>query len=397
MKYNFDEIIERSGTDAIKLEALQPRWGRTDLLAMWVADMDFRTPPFIVDFLKKRLENEIFGYTSKPSSWYKSIIEWQHKKHQWNIKSEMISFTPGVVPALAMAVQAFTKPGDKIMIQNPVYYPFSIVIKNNNRTIVNSPLTLKNNQYSINFENFEENIKGCKLFLLCHPHNPGGRVWKLSELERIANICQQNNVIVVSDEIHADLTLQGYKHIPFPTSCQAARNNSIVLSSPSKAFNIAGFASSYAIIENPEIRRKFQTYTEANMLCDGNVFAFQTVVAAYSKGEEWLQQLLQYIQKNIDFLTDFIQKNIPEINVIVPQASYLVFLDFRQLSSSQKEIVKLCVDGAKLALNDGAMYGKEGEGFMRINIACPKSIVEQALMQLKQAVDNFKKNNSYKN
>ncbi|MDO5608071.1 MAG: PatB family C-S lyase [Capnocytophaga sp.] len=390
MKYDFDEIIDRNGTDALKWEALQPRWGRADLLPMWVADMDFRTPPFIVEALRERISHEIFGYTSKPKSWYQSIIEWQKRRFGWQIEANMISFTPGVVPALALAVQAFTLPGDKVLIQQPVYYPFSLVVKNNGRTLANNPLVLKNGQYSIDFEQFEKEIKGCKLFLFCHPHNPGGRVWTRDELERIANICHANNVIVISDEIHADLTLPGYKHIPFASVSESARLNSIVFASPSKAFNMAGFASSYAVIENPEIRKKFQSYVENSMLADGNVFAFRTVAAAYTQGEAWLEQLLQYIQGNIDFLTDFIKNNIPEIEIIVPQASYLVFLDFRKLASCQKEIVLLCVDGAKLALNDGAMYGKEGEGFMRINLACPRSIIQCALNQLKEAVDKMK-------
>lgn len=387
MIYDFDQINDRRNSDALKLEALKPRWGRTDLLPMWVADMDFKTPPFIVKALEKRMECEIFGYTSKPSEWYEAIIKWQKKRFGWNISSDMISFTPGVVPALAMAVQAFTQKGDKVLIQQPVYYPFSLVVENNDRTLVNSPLELIDGKYQINFEKLEQDIKGCKLFLFCHPHNPGGRVWTREELEKVAHICHKNNVIIVSDEIHADLTLSPHKHIPFPSVSEEARSNSIMFGSPSKAFNMAGFASSYAVIENPEIRKKFQSYVEGNMLGDGNVFAFQTVIAAYNEGEEWLGQLLAYIQKNIDFLVGYIEKNIPKIKMIVPEASYLVFLDFRELDLCQKGIVELCVDKAHLALNDGAMYGKEGEGFMRINLACPQSVIKQALEQLKNAVN----------
>lgn len=387
MIYDFDQINDRRNSDALKLEALKPRWGRTDLLPMWVADMDFKTPSFIVKALERRMECEIFGYTSKPNEWYEAIIKWQKKRFGWNISSNMISFTPGVVPALAMAVQAFTQKGDKVLIQQPVYYPFSLVVENNDRTLVNSPLELIDGKYQINFEKLEQDIKGCKLFLFCHPHNPGGRVWTREELEKVAHICHKNNVIIVSDEIHADLTLSPHKHIPFPSVSEEARNNSIMFGSPSKAFNMAGFASSYAVIENPEIRKKFQSYVEGNMLGDGNVFAFQTVIAAYNEGEEWLGQLLAYIQKNIDFLVDYIEKNIPKIKMIVPEASYLVFLDFRELDLCQKGIVELCVDKAHLALNDGAMYGKEGEGFMRINLACPQSVIKQALEQLKSAVN----------
>ena len=386
MDYNFDEVVCRKHTDALKLEALAPRWGRTDLLPMWVADMDFKTPPFIVEVMKKRMECEIFGYTAKPESWYEAIINWQARRHQWTIAKEMISFVPGVVPALAMAVQAFTERGEKVMIQQPVYNPFAQVIRNNHRELVNCPLELKDGQYHINFEVFEEKIKGCKLFLFCHPHNPGGRVWTREELQKVVTICAQNNVIVVADEIHADLTLPPYQHIPFATVSEEAAQTSVVFASPSKAFNMAGLATSYAVIANPTLRRRFESYVEGNELAAGNVFAFNTVVAAYNKGEEWLQQMLKYVQGNVDEVIHYIEKYIPQLKVIVPQASYLVFIDFSALQLSQKEIVALCTDKAHLALNDGAIYGEEGKGYMRINLACPRSVVKQALIQLKEAV-----------
>jgi aminotransferase class I and II len=384
--YNFDEVVCRKHTDALKLEALAPRWGRTDLLPMWVADMDFKTPPFIVEVMKKRMECEVFGYTARPESWYEAIISWQARRHQWTITKEMISFVPGVVPALAMAVQSFTERGEKVMIQQPVYNPFAQVVRNNHRELVNCPLELKDGQYHINFEVFEEKIKGCKLFLFCHPHNPGGRVWTREELQKVAAICAQNNVIIVADEIHADLTLPPYQHIPFATVSEEAAQNSVVFASPSKAFNMAGLATSYAVIANPTLRRRFESYVEGNELAAGNVFAFNTVVAAYNKGEEWLQQMLNYVQGNVDEVIHYIEKYIPQLKVIVPQASYLVFIDFSALQLSQKEIVALCTDKAHLALNDGAIYGEEGKGYMRINLACPRSVVKQALIQLKEAV-----------
>jgi len=384
--YNFDEVVCRKHTDALKLEALAPRWGRTDLLPMWVADMDFKTPPFIVEVMKKRMECEVFGYTARPESWYEAIISWQARRHQWTITKEMISFVPGVVPALAMAVQSFTERGEKVMIQQPVYNPFAQVVRNNHRELVNCPLELKNGQYHINFEVFEEKIKGCKLFLFCHPHNPGGRVWTREELQKVAAICAQNNVIIVADEIHADLTLPPYQHIPFATVSEEAAQNSVVFASPSKAFNMAGLATSYAVIANPTLRRRFESYVEGNELAAGNVFAFNTVVAAYNKGEEWLQQMLNYVQGNVDEVIHYIEKYIPQLKVIVPQASYFVFIDFSALQLSQKEIVALCTDKAHLALNDGAIYGEEGKGYMRINLACPRSVVKQALIQLKEAV-----------
>lgn len=389
MNYNFDEVVCRKHTDALKLEALAPRWGRTDLLPMWVADMDFKTPPFIVEVMKKRMECEVFGYTVKPESWYEAIISWQKRRHKWTITKEMISFVPGVVPALAMAVQAFTQRGEKVMIQQPVYNPFAQVIRNNHRELVNCPLELKDGQYHINFKLFEKKIKGCKLFLFCHPHNPGGRVWTREELEKVATICAQNNVIIVADEIHADLTLLPYEHIPSASVSEEAKQNSVVFASPSKAFNMAGLATSYAVIANPTLRRRFESYVEGNELAAGNVFAFNTVVAAYNKGEEWLQQMLTYVQGNIDEVVSYIKENIPQLKVIIPQASYLVFIDFSALQLNQKDIVALCTNRAHLALNDGSIYGEEGNGYMRINLACPRSVVRQALAQLKDAITSI--------
>ena len=389
MNYNFDEVVCRKHTDALKLEALAPRWGRTDLLPMWVADMDFKTPPFIVEVMKKRMECEVFGYTAKPESWYEAIISWQKRRHKWTITKEMISFVPGVVPALAMAVQAFTQRGEKVMIQQPVYNPFAQVLRNNHRELVNCPLELKDGQYYINFKLFEKKIKGCKLFLFCHPHNPGGRVWTREELKKVATICAQNNVIIVADEIHADLTLLPYEHIPFASVSEEAKQNSVVFASPSKAFNMAGLATSYAVIANPTLRRRFESYVEGNELAAGNVFAFNTVVAAYNKGEEWLQQMLTYVQGNIDEVVSYIKENIPQLKVIIPQASYLVFIDFSALQLNQKDIVALCTNRAHLALNDGSIYGEEGNGYMRINLACPRSVVRQALAQLKDAITSI--------
>lgn len=389
MNYNFDEVVCRKHTDALKLEALAPRWGRTDLLPMWVADMDFKTPTFIVEVMKKRMECEVFGYTVKPESWYEAIISWQKRRHKWTITKEMISFVPGVVPALAMAVQAFTQRGEKVMIQQPVYNPFAQVIRNNHRELVNCPLELKDGQYHINFKLFEKKIKGCKLFLFCHPHNPGGRVWTREELKKVATICAQNNVIIVADEIHADLTLLPYEHIPFASVSEEAKQNSVVFASPSKAFNMAGLATSYAVIANPTLRRRFESYVEGNELAAGNVFAFNTVVAAYNKGEEWLQQMLTYVQGNIDEVVSYIKENIPQLKVIIPQASYLVFIDFSALQLNQKDIVALCTNRAHLALNDGSIYGEEGNGYMRINLACPRSVVRQALAQLKDAITSI--------
>lgn len=388
MKYNFDEIIDRRGTESVKWDAVSERWGRNDLLPMWVADMDFRTPPFVMETLRKRLEHEVLGYTFACEEWYTSIINWLQNRHGWKVKREELTFMPGIVRGLAFAIQCFTEKGDKVMVMPPVYHPFFLVTEKNKREVVYSPLVLRDGQYYIDFDRFRKDIQGCKLLILSNPHNPGGRVWTREELEQIAEICYESKTLVISDEIHADLTLPPYQHITFALVSEKARQNSLVFMSPSKAFNMPGLASSYCIIENKEICRCFQEYMEASELSEGHLFAYLSVAAAYSNGTEWLDQVLAYIQSNIDFTDAFLSEYIPDIKMIRPQASYLVFLDCRTLGLNQKELVDLFVDGAHLALNDGTMFGKEGEGFMRLNVACPRSVLEKALKQLKEACDN---------
>jgi cystathionine beta-lyase len=385
MKYNFDEIIDRRGTESVKWDAVSERWGRNDLLPMWVADMDFRTPSFVMNALRKRLEHEVLGYTFACEEWYTSIINWLQSRHGWKVKREELTFMPGIVRGLAFAIQCFTEKGDKVMVMPPVYHPFFLVTEKNKREVVYSPLVLRDGQYYIDFDRFRKDIQGCKILILSNPHNPGGRVWTREELEQIAEICYESKTLVISDEIHADLTLPPYQHITFALVSEKARQNSLVFMSPSKAFNMPGLASSYCIIENKEICRCFQEYMEASELSEGHLFAYLSVAAAYSNGTEWLDQVLAYIQSNIDFTDAFLSEYIPNIKMIRPQASYLVFLDCRTLGLNQKELVDLFVDGAHLALNDGTMFGKEGEGFMRLNVACPRSVLEKALKQLKKA------------
>ena len=388
MKYNFDEIIDRRGTESVKWDAVSERWGRNDLLPMWVADMDFRTPSFVMNALRKRLGHEVLGYTFACEEWYTSIINWLQNRHGWKVKREELTFMPGIVRGLAFAIQCFTEKNDKVMVMPPVYHPFFLVTEKNKREVVYSPLVLRDGQYYIDFDRFRKDIQGCKLLILSNPHNPGGRVWTREELEQIAEICYESKTLVISDEIHADLTLPPYQHITFALVSEKARQNSLVFMSPSKAFNMPGLASSYCIIENKEICRCFQEYMEASELSEGHLFAYLSVAAAYSNGTEWLDQVLAYIQSNIDFTDAFLSEYIPDIKMIRPQASYLVFLDCRTLGLNQKELVDLFVDGAHLALNDGTMFGKEGEGFMRLNVACPRSMLEKALKQLKEACDN---------
>ena len=382
MKNQFSKLTNRWNSGSLKWEI------KENELPMWVADMDFRTPPFVMEALRKRLEHEVLGYTFACEEWYTSIINWLQNRHGWKVKREELTFMPGIVRGLAFAIQCFTEKGDKVMVMPPVNHPFFLVTEKNKREVVYSPLVLRDGQYYIDFDRFRKDIQGCKLLILSNPHNPGGRVWTREELEQIAEICYESKTLVISDEIHADLTLPPYQHITFALVSEKARQNSLVFMSPSKAFNMPGLASSYCIIENKEICRCFQEYMEASELSEGHLFAYLSVAAAYSNGTEWLDQVLAYIQSNIDFTDAFLSEYIPNIKMIRPQASYLVFLDCRTLGLNQKELVDLFVDGAHLALNDGTMFGKEGEGFMRLNVACPRSVLEKALKQLKKACDN---------
>ena len=390
MNYNFDEIINRHGTDSVKWDAVENRWGRNDLIPMWVADMDFRTAPFVIEALKKRLEHEVLGYTFACKEWSESIINWVKERHGWTVAETMLTFTPGIVRGLAFVIHCFTQKGDKIMVMPPVYHPFFLVTQKNEREVVFSPLVLKDEQYYIDFDRFRQDIQGCKLLILSNPHNPGGRVWTKEELSQIADICYESGTLVISDEIHADLTLPPYKHPTFALISEKARMNSLVFMSPSKAFNMPGLASSYAIIENDELRHHFQTYMEASEFSEGHLFAYLSVAAAYSHGTEWLDQVVAYIKGNVDFTEMYLKEHIPAIKMIRPQASYLIFLDCRALGLNQEELNRLFVEDAHLALNDGTTFGKEGEGFMRLNVACPRATLEKALKQLEQAVMDLK-------
>ena len=385
MKYNFDAVIDRRGSDAIKLVDVPEIWGKDDLLPLWVADMDFATPSYILDAIRKRLDHPIIGYTRKCRNWGTSIVNWQKMRFGWDIKEEWLHFVPGIVPGIACAVNCFTKPGDKVLIQTPVYHPYILVPKNNGREVVESPISIVDDKMEIDFDRFAEDAKGCKMFLLCHPHNPGGRVWTKAELQKMAEICAKENILVVSDEIHADLTLPPYKHIPFAEVSEQASQISITLASPSKAFNMAGLTSSYSIIPNDEIRECFHNFLESNDLSLGHTFAFLSVVAAYSNGTEWLDQCLENIQCNIGYVVEILRKEMPRIRMIRPQASFLIFLDCTELNLSHDELNSFFVDKAHLALNDGEMFGTGGEGFMRMNIAAPRSVIEKAMQQLKEA------------
>ncbi|MDR1918927.1 MAG: PatB family C-S lyase [Tannerellaceae bacterium] len=386
--YNFDEIIDRRGTHCIKVDLLEERFGQADLMALWVADMDFRTPDFIVEALKKRCAHEIFGYTFGSEAYYQSIIDWVSRKHGWELRREWLSYIPGIVKGIAFALDCFTQPGDKVIIQPPVYHPFRMVPEMMRRQVVNNPLKLKNGVYQMDFEQLESVIdEQCKVLILCSPHNPGGVVWEKETLARLADICVRHKLLVISDEIHAEMVFPPHTHHPFPSVSEAAASCSLTFMAPSKTFNIAGIVTSYALIPQAHIRQKFFSFLKARELDEGAIFSYEATIAAYTQGEEWLKQMLTYVRGNIDFVTDYLEAEIPAIRVYRPQASFLIWLDCRELGLPQQALVALFKDKAGLALNDGAMFGPGGEGYMRLNAGCPRALLKQALDQLKKAME----------
>lgn len=387
-KNNFDCLIDRKGTSCIKTDALKERFGREDLIPLWVADMDFCTPSFIVEAIRERCNHEVFGYTFASNEYYESIIDWVKLLHQWDIRREWLSYIPGIVKGIGFCVQCFTEPGDKVIIQPPVYHPFRIVPTLQGRTVVDNPLELVDGKYKMNFKQLESVIDDrCKMLILCSPHNPGGVVWDKETLIQLAAICRKNNILVISDEIHAEIVYPGKKHHPFATVSDAAAANSITFMAPSKTFNMAGVVSSYAIVPDEQLRTKFFHFLEAGELADAHLFAYVATIAAYKHGNDWRCDMIEYIMENVRFVDEFLKKNIPQIKAYSPEASFLVWLDCRGLELTQQELVSFFINDARLALNDGSIFGSGGEGYMRLNVGCPRSILEKALNNLKTAVE----------
>ncbi len=386
-KYNFDEIIPRENTDCVKYDIRKLYFGSEDVLPMWVADMDFRSPDFIVDALKTRLEHEILGYTFRGKGFNQAIMHWMEKRHKWKIRKDWISFSPGVVPAVNMLVLALSNPGDKIIVQPPVYFPFFSAIQNNDRVKIENPLKLENGRLNIDFDDLAVKAKDAKMLIISHPHNPGGSVWTKEELSRIGEICVENEVIIISDEIHSDLIFPKYKHIPLASLSDEIARQTITCNAPSKTFNLAGLATSFLIISNKEILDKYNALLNDKLHVGmGNLFGTIAIEAAYHHGEEWLEQLLDYVWENVEYVADFCEKYIPQIKIIKPESTYMIWLDCRELRLEGDALKDFFINKAKLGLNDGQQFGTGGEGFMRINVACPKATVEQAMEQLRAAV-----------
>lgn len=389
-QYDFDSIIERRGTGALKTDALQQRYGNAGLLPLWVADMDFATPPFIVDALKKRMEHPIFGYTVEPDDFWPCVQDWILEHHGWKVEREWLTYIPGIVKGIGMAINAFLAPDEKVIIQPPVYHPFRLVPQGNGREVVYNPLRENpDGSYSMDFENLEQVCDDkCRMLILSNPHNPAGILWDKDTLARLARFCHSRGIIVISDEIHCDMALWGGRHIPFASSCEQAAQCSITFGSPSKTFNIAGIVSSYAIVPEQELREKFYGYLSANEYNDPPIFSPIATIAAFRNGEQWRKEMLEYVEGNILALEQYCRQYIPEIKPLRPQASFLVWLDCRALGLAHEQLVSLFVDKAGLALNDGEMFGQGGQGFMRMNAACPRSQLLRALDSLGRAISS---------
>jgi cystathionine beta-lyase len=387
--YNFDEIIEREGTNCQKYDNRELIFGKKDVLPMWVADADFKTPDFIVEAVKERAAHEIYGYPLKPESFYQSIIGWLKRRHGWDIDRNWIEYSSNVVVGLASVVLSMTKPGDKIVVQPPVYFPFFHVIEGNERVMVENPLKNENGRYRFDFDDLLSKIDGdTKMLFLCNPHNPGGMVWTEDELKKLGEICIENNIIVVSDEIHADLVFKGHKHIPFASISEAFAQSSITLMSASKTFNIAGLSSAYLIISNKDYRLKYQKLMQATHLSSGNFFGLVASEAAYNHGDEWVEQLLVYLKGNLDYLMDFMTTNLPGVKVMKPEGTYLPWLDMSELSIDADKAYKILIEHG-VGLTPGKMFGTGGENFIRLNMACPRSVLQEGLERMKKALVKY--------
>jgi cystathionine beta-lyase len=388
-KYNFDQIIDRRNTNSLKYDFGMERKGRDDLLPLWVADMDFQLPGEVTDGLLSCARHGIFGYTDTKEDYYEALCSWFLKKHGWKIKREWNTITPGVVYAIAATIRAFTGEGDAVIIQQPVYYPFRECIVDNRRRCINSQLLYEDGKYRMDLEDFERKIieNDVKLYILCSPHNPVGRVWTRQELQAVGAICLRHGVLVVADEIHCDFTYPGHEHVPFASISESFARNTIVCTSPSKTFNVAGLQNANILIPDEKIRQSFQKENAAAGYSQGTTFGIAAGRLVYEKGSAWYEQLKEYLKGNLDFARSFLEENIPQIKLVEPEGTYLIWLDCTGLGLDYKELETLIVDKAKLWLDAGRVFGGETSLFERVNIACPRSILHKALLQLKQAVD----------
>jgi cystathionine beta-lyase len=385
--YNFDEFIDRKNTSCIKWDYTKEFLGEADVLPMWVADMDFKTPDFIIDAVKERANHEIFGYSMRPPGYYQSIVDWVKNLHGWKIEKDWIVFSPGIVPAVNMAVLAFTQPGDEIIVQPPVYFPFFTAVTDHNRKLIYNQLRLEKERYFIDFNDLKKKITAhTKMIIISNPHNPVGRAWTQNELTELAEICLKHKILILSDEIHSDLVFKPNRHCVLANLSGEIADHTLTMMAPSKTFNLAGMSTSSVIISNSVLRDTFKKTLDSIHLGLGNIFGAVASEAAYSFGNDWLDQMLDYVKGNVDYVDEFLKSQLPQVKMVQPEATYMVWLDFRDLKLSRNELNELILKKAKLGLNDGEVFGPGGEGFQRMNLACPRSYVETAMNQLKAAV-----------
>lgn len=390
--YHFDEKIERKGTASVKWDEVDRLYHAEGLLPMWVADMDFRVPDEVTDALKGRVDHGIYGYSARSESYLSAVQKWMRERHSWEIDKDWLCHSPGVVTALNLIVDGFTKPGDKVLIQPPVYPPFRKSVHNQGRELVTSALVYDNGKYTMNFTDLEQKMSdpSVKMMILCSPHNPVGRVWTKDELSRVAELSHKHHVLVISDEIHGDLVFNGKEHLPFANLSEEAANHSIICTAPSKTFNLAGLQISNIIIPNPSLRRIYLSQLQRFSLNEPNALGAAAAEAAYREGGDWLSQCLDYIKGNADYVADFLRNSIPELTMVPLEGTYLGWIDCRKLCLDKLQLQNLMLKKAKIAFNQGYTFGNEGEGFVRINLACPHSLIEQAMRQLHRAIQSLK-------
>ena len=392
MKYNFDEVIDRSGNRAAKYDERRKNFGTDDVIPLWIADMDFRTAQPIIDACKAKAEEGIWGYTSRPDSYFEAYASWQKRRNGWSIDTSLCSWSLGVVPALAALIKLFTGPNDKVLIQPPVYPEFYEVTEMVGRRVAENNMVQTENGWEVDFEDFERKAKDplVKMFILCSPHNPLGKVWAREELQRMLDICFANGVLVVSDEIHSDLIFHGKKHIPTAMVSEEAKSRVISCISGTKTFNLAGLQASTAVFPNMELKQIFDHYWSAMDIHRNNAFSSVAMEAAFNEGEEWLEQVLEYISGNFDYIQDYCAKYIPEIKPSVPDATYLVWLDCRALGMDDETLKEFMIRKAKLGMNPGSSFTRSLTGFMRLNAACPRPVIKKAMEQLRDAVSDLR-------
>lgn len=389
MRYNFDKPVDRQGTNCVKYDLRKEVFGSDKVIPMWVADMDFLTPPFIIDAIKERLKHEILGYTVRRDEYFETLGSWTERHYGWKIDKEWILFSPGIVPAVNICTLAYTKPGDSIIVQPPVYFPFFGAVKDHGRKLLFNRLKETDGRYYFDFDDLRKKAeRGAKMLILSNPHNPVGRAWNKDELSELAEVCLEYNIIIISDEIHSDLVLPGFKHLPIASLSEKIASSTITCYAPSKTFNLAGLSTSSVVISDNKLREKFRKQIDSLHISGGNIFGTEASIAAYSKGEEWLGQLLDYIAKNVKLVVEKLNSDDLPLKAVIPEATYMIWLDCRKMKMDGKELNEFFINKAGIGMNEGSMFGPGGEGYMRMNLACPTSILEKALDKIVKAINN---------